>query len=574
VPAAAIAPTSSNAGGRVKLRHLRQSGIGFKTTLAKPLSTAPGVLRFVTLATATAATLVACEAFAQPAPANPRAPAVPGEPADEIVPPRVLSDTRVDYPSGAAGNAEIVLELMISTNGRAEDVRVVTGDEPFASAAVTAARSWLFEPALRRGVAVRARIRMQVLFAEPEPVPVEPVPEKPEPKAPERPPPASAPAPKPEPQEQIEVVVTGARTTASPRLSRAEVRQLPGAFGDPFRAIEIMPGVTPIASGLPYFFVRGSPPGNVGYFFDDIAVPGLFHVAAGPALIHPAFVEEVRLYSGSYPARYGRFAGGVVTGSAAQPEYRFHGEASIRLVDAGTLVEAPFDADRGSVMLAGRYSYTGAVVSLVAPGVEIGYWDYQGRVQHRLTERDTVSVFGFGAHDFLSAEDDDGEIQNIYDVTFHRLDLRYDRLLGSDGAIRVATTLGLDRTGAGEGDGLDLSAERVRNRVVLSQRVSSRTQLRAGADIETALYDIDIDTEEDDDDEPPPNRLRPISIRGRFPDSRRVSRRSRRTTRQYRRCFRRATRSSPAAGSSGSWISAPALRWFRVFAWTCTPETA
>jgi hypothetical protein len=374
---------------------------------------------------------------------------------------------------------------------------------------------------------------MQVVFTQPKaapesaPQPLPGTPEKPETIAPEPPTAVSTAPPVAAPNEPIEVVVKGARSSSAPQLSRAEVRQLPGAFGDPFRAIEIMPGVTPIASGLPYFFVRGAPPGNVGYFFDEIAVPGLFHVAAGPALIHPAFVGDVRLYSGAYPARYGRFAGGIVTGSAAPPEYRFHGEASIRLVDAGALVEIPFDGKRGSAMLAGRYSYTGAVVSLVAPGVEIGYWDYQGRVQHRLTERDTLSVFGFGAHDFLSAEDDDGEVQNIYDVTFHRLDLRYDRVIDSDSALRIATTLGLDRTGTGEGDGLDLSAERVRNRFVFSHRLNSRTQLNAGGDIETALYDIDIDSEEvDDDDDPlpgpigPPPELNPRPLPGlppRFP---------------------------------------------------------
>ncbi|HEY6556045.1 MAG TPA: TonB-dependent receptor, partial [Polyangiaceae bacterium] len=391
--------------------------------------------------------------------------------------------------------------------------------------ALNAAQKWRFAPATRAGAPVRARIRMQVLFTEPrkEDVPADDAP--PEPASPR----AAAPSPalrKPSAitsaeaatarSAAVEVVVSGARSDPSIRMSRAEVRQLPGAFGDPFRAIEILPGVTPIASGLPYFFVRGSPPGNVGYFFDDIAVPGLYHVAAGPALIHPAFVGDVRLYSGAYPARYGRFAGGVVAGSLAPPEYRFHGEASIRLIDAGGLVEAPFDQGRGSVTLSGRYSYTGAVVSLVAPEVEVGYWDYQGRVQHRLSERDTISVFGFGAHDFLSAEDDDGEVQNIYDVTFHRLDVRYDRVLTRSSALRLATTLGFDRAGAGDNEDLDLRAQRVRNRFVYSSRVSSRTQLRLGGDVETALYDIQLEDDDDDDDDVdrngqgrPPSRLPP-----------------------------------------------------------------
>jgi hypothetical protein len=65
------------------------------------------------------------------------------------------------------------------------------------------------------------------------------------------------------------------------------VRELPGAFGDPFRAIEVLPGVTPIATGLPYFYVRGAPPGNVGYFLDGVRVPYLYHIGLGPSVIHP-----------------------------------------------------------------------------------------------------------------------------------------------------------------------------------------------------------------------------------------------------------------------------------------------
>ena len=103
---------------------------------------------------------------------------------------------------------------------------------------------------------------------------------------------------------------------ATTSYSRAEVRQIPGAFGDPFRAVETLPGVTPIASALPFFYVRGAPPGNVGYFFDGIRVPYLFHVGIGPSVVQPALVERVDLHPGAYPARFGRFAGGIVAAEA------------------------------------------------------------------------------------------------------------------------------------------------------------------------------------------------------------------------------------------------------------------
>src|SRR5690606_11348920 len=125
------------------------------------------------------------------------------------------------------------------------------------------------------------------------------------------------------------------------------------------------------------FFVRGAPPGNVGYFFDEMSVPLLYHVAVGPGVIHPAFISSVDLYSGAYPARFGRYAGGIVSGEAEAPQWRSRGEANLRLIDAGAFVEVPFARGRGSAMVAGRYSYTGLVVSLLAPDASLGYWDYQ-----------------------------------------------------------------------------------------------------------------------------------------------------------------------------------------------------
>src|SRR5207244_3014172 len=105
-------------------------------------------------------------------------------------------------------------------------------------------------------------------------------------------------------------------------LSRAEVREIPGAFGDPFRAVESLPGVTPIVSGLPFFYIRGAPPGNAGYFLDGIRVPLLFHVGAGPSVIHPALISRVDLYPGGYPARFGRFAGGIISGERVPEDSR------------------------------------------------------------------------------------------------------------------------------------------------------------------------------------------------------------------------------------------------------------
>ena len=225
--------------------------------------------------------------------------AAPSEPARPVmVLPKLESASEVAYPAGAEGDAEVVLVLVVGRDGRVRSASVERGDEPFASAATAAATSFVFAPGTRDGEPVVAKMRFAVVFTAPRPIepPADDVYEEPE--APE----AAAPKAPPGP-EAIEVTVLGQKTPPSAKtMSRAEVRQLPGAFGDPFRAIEVMPGVTPIVSGLPYFYVRGAPPGNVGYYLDGVRVPYLFHVAAGPSVIHPGLVDRVDLYSGGYPA--------------------------------------------------------------------------------------------------------------------------------------------------------------------------------------------------------------------------------------------------------------------------------
>ncbi|MCC6525332.1 MAG: TonB-dependent receptor [Polyangiaceae bacterium] len=299
--------------------------------------------------------------------------------------------------------------------------------------------------------------------------------------------PAAQPAePEPEAEAPIEVEVEGVKHPPSvSSLTRNEVRQLPGAFGDPFRAIEIMPGVTPIVSGLPFFYVRGAPPGNVGYFLDGVRVPYLFHVAAGPSVVNPAVVERVDLYAGGYPARFGRYAGAIVAAETTAPRSDWHGEGSIRLVDAGALVEGGFDEGRGTALLGGRYSYTAGLFSLISPEITLDYRDYQARFSYDVTPRDRVSLFAFGSYDFLSSTEDDIETV-LFGAEFYRVDGRYDVRFPDGGRMRTAVTFGYDQTRVADGrNSRDVSFGA---RFELERPLDPGVTLRAGLDAQHDLY--------------------------------------------------------------------------------------
>jgi hypothetical protein len=289
-------------------------------------------------------------------------------------------------------------------------------------------------------------------------------------------------------------------------MAGSEVRQLPGSFGDAFRAIEAMPGVTPIVSGLPYFLVRGAPPGDTGFFIDGVRVPALFHLGVGAAVVHPGLIDRVDFYPGAYPAHFGRFTGGILSGEALPFSDHARAEASIRLIDVGALAETPIADGRGAVMVSGRYGYPGPVIQAIAaavnPGakVELAYWDYQVRGRWRVTDRDEVSAFVFGSFDHLATSG------TGLDIEFHRADLRWDHRTSATGTLRLALTLGYDQLSSSQStivsDGVGQTSststtDAIRSgtfglRTRWSEEVARDVEVRAGTDMFLEPYQVTI----------------------------------------------------------------------------------
>jgi len=269
----------------------------------------------------------------------------------------------------------------------------------------------------------------------------------------------------------------------TPALSRAQARELPGAFGDPLRAVDSLPGVVPTISGLPIFFIRGAPPASIGYVVDGVELPLLYHAFLGPSVLHPGSLSGVTLQSAPADARYGGSAGAVIVAEPSAPSSSFRGEASLRLFDAGALVEAPFSGGAGSAIASGRYSFTGLLYSALS-AEQFGYWDYQLRVRRQISDRDSVGVFAFGAGDHYGGDALAGAVGG--DTGFHRLDLRYVHATRQVD-LTTAVTLGRDRTAD---DSASLTDRSVRVRSELSAPLGSQLSARVGAD--ARLNDISL----------------------------------------------------------------------------------
>ena len=245
--------------------------------------------------------------------------------------------------------------------------------------------------------------------------------------------------------------LTGERYETTVRPARAEIprvevsgdeaRAVAGTSGDPLRVIGSLPGVSQIVWPAAIYVVRGANPGNTGFYLDGLRVPALFHLALGPSLVHPYLMSGVDFYPGGYPASFGGFVSGIMSArTSAPPADRVRASADVTVYDAGGIMSAPWNDGRGTVAVAARYSYTGALFSVLQAENTLRYGDYQLRADHPLAGGQ-ATVFAFGSLDELGWLNYDQ--QEYGALQFHRLDLRWRRALGG-GRLAVANTLGAD----------------------------------------------------------------------------------------------------------------------------------
>jgi hypothetical protein len=206
-------------------------------------------------------------------------------------------------------------------------------------------------------------------------------------------------------------------------LRNDEITRVAGTQGDPFKVINTMPGVVQMMSLLPYAMVRGTSPDSTGFFLDSVRIPQLFHMFAGPSVVHPQFIDKVEYFPGHYPVQYGGYLGGVVGGvSKKMLEDTPVVDVDADMTKAGFFVGSriPGVSSYGSV--AARYGYPKAVLALTGSDVSASFWDYQARVDVGKERR--LKLFVFGSSDELATSGMGFSDWNIRS-SFHRVQLSY-----------------------------------------------------------------------------------------------------------------------------------------------------
>ena len=187
---------------------------------------------------------------------------------------------------------------------------------------------------------------------------------------------------------------------------------------DPFRAVQVLPGVAATDDYRAEFAVRGLGPYHVGLSIDDVDSRLLFHTVRSVentgslALINSDILEDATLLSGTYPQVLGSHLGARLdmrTRDGARD--RLHVRALVSGSATTTVWEGPLGGGgHGSWLAAARKSYIDWILRRVDTSIDgtFGFSDAQGKITFNPTPAQTFRVSVIAGRSELDEDEDEG----------------------------------------------------------------------------------------------------------------------------------------------------------------------
>ena len=198
-------------------------------------------------------------------------------------------------------------------------------------------------------------------------------------------------------------------------FSRVEIESYPGADNDVTKVVQSMPGLSPSVGGFRNdIIIRGGAPNETVYYLDEIEIPNINHFstqgsAGGPqGMINISFIDEVTLSTSAFGIEYDNPLSGVLqfnqkNGNPKELSGNFRFGAS----DSAITIEGPLSGEENNkttFIFSARKSYLQFLFKLIGLPIRPDYWDFQGKINHKIDDYNSLNIIGLGAIDDFSVE--------------------------------------------------------------------------------------------------------------------------------------------------------------------------
>lgn len=196
--------------------------------------------------------------------------------------------------------------------------------------------------------------------------------------------------------------------------NRDRIRHAPGTFQDPFRSLQVLPGVTAVNDLAGLVRVRGGTPDQNLYLVDGIPLHNPYRMrilfGGGISMFNIDLIEDITLHAGGFSARHGNRLSSVIEVTTREGN-RSHttAKASASVISANALVEGPLPDQRGSWLFSARRTYYDvALGGQVEAGTTLpNFHDFQLKTVYDIDETQQVAVEALYGSEQTKVESDE-----------------------------------------------------------------------------------------------------------------------------------------------------------------------
>lgn len=229
------------------------------------------------------------------------------------------------------------------------------------------------------------------------------------------------------------------------QMSARQLRRMPGVGEqDLIRSLQLLPGVQSASDFSSGLYIRGGGPDQTLILLDQIPLYNPTHAFGFFSTFNPGAIQDVALYKGAYPSRYGGRLGSVLDVSNRDGSLEaFHGDGGVSIIAGRLTAEGPIRG--GSWIVSGRRTYLEPMLDAVRNEEnEIPsyyFYDVNGRVHRTLGKRGDLSLSGYRGRDAVHLDLDRG---SFFDIRWGNAagTARWTHQLGPDlfGSVQVAAS--------------------------------------------------------------------------------------------------------------------------------------
>jgi len=228
----------------------------------------------------------------------------------------------------------------------------------------------------------------------------------------------------------------------------AQIKSVPALFGevDVMKVLQLLPGVQSTGDGNAGIFVRGGNYDQNMITLDGSTLYNADHLKGFVSCLNADVIQNVVLYKGGFPARFGSRLSSVIDVGIREGDYDYHhAGATIGVLSSKIHAEGPIEHGKSSFIFAARMSYLDFIVMPIIRKLadntgtlssfsNMNYYDINAKLTRKFTDRDKISaVFYLGNDVAVTAPSDSRQKFFLELYKYNSLSYKSDRTENSWG---------------------------------------------------------------------------------------------------------------------------------------------